>query len=245
MAKKSNLPTEVHDHFRKANVLHTYVEEHLGEAKKHALDIGQELSAAKKSLPHGRWEDECNRLFDGSARTARFYMEFARNMDALPKRQRTPLLMIEGSIEGAAKAAKAAANPKPAKPKPAPLPETLQPDYDAPDTAPIDVDSEAVEDTPVDYGKCPNCAGTKWKVDGADGSVDCSKCLHPHGEPVGDEVDAESVPEPEAAESAGTRLKDALLLEIVLWLEREDALRCLVGGILESLAATWQSELEN
>ena len=35
-----------------------------------------------------------------------------------------------------------------------------------------------------DLGKCPNCAGTKWK-DNGDGKV-CSKCNHPHGEPAGD-----------------------------------------------------------
>ena len=35
-----------------------------------------------------------------------------------------------------------------------------------------------------DYGKCPNCAGTKWTED--DDGVSCSKCHHPHGEPAGD-----------------------------------------------------------
>ncbi len=34
------------------------------------------------------------------------------------------------------------------------------------------------------YGKCPNCAGTKWTED-EDGVV-CAKCHHPHGEPAGD-----------------------------------------------------------
>ena len=35
-----------------------------------------------------------------------------------------------------------------------------------------------------DYGKCPNCAGTKWK-DTEDGIV-CAKCGQVHGEPAGD-----------------------------------------------------------
>lgn len=35
----------------------------------------------------------------------------------------------------------------------------------------------------TDYGKCPNCAGTKWTED-EDGVV-CAKCKHPHGEPTG------------------------------------------------------------
>ena len=38
-----------------------------------------------------------------------------------------------------------------------------------------------------DYGKCPNCAGTKWTEDIECGVV-CSRCSHPHGEPAG-EVD--------------------------------------------------------
>ena len=36
----------------------------------------------------------------------------------------------------------------------------------------------------VNYGKCPNCAGTKWTED--EDGVCCSKCYHPHGEPAGD-----------------------------------------------------------
>jgi hypothetical protein len=34
-----------------------------------------------------------------------------------------------------------------------------------------------------DYGKCPNCAGTKWTLDEF-GPV-CAKCNQPHGEPSG------------------------------------------------------------
>lgn len=128
MPKKSNLPIEVHDHFRKANVLHGYVTTELGEASQHALETGQELLAAKKAIPHGGWETECNRLFDGSDRTARSYMQFAKNMDALPKRQKSAVLLLEGSIDGAAKAAKKAAKPKPPKPQ----------------AEPIDVDSDPV-----------------------------------------------------------------------------------------------------
>ena len=35
-----------------------------------------------------------------------------------------------------------------------------------------------------DYGKCPSCAGTKWKQ--TDDGVVCAKCQQPHGESVGD-----------------------------------------------------------
>jgi len=34
-----------------------------------------------------------------------------------------------------------------------------------------------------DYGKCPNCAGTKWTEDKE--GVSCARCNHPHGEPTG------------------------------------------------------------
>ena len=37
---------------------------------------------------------------------------------------------------------------------------------------------------PRKYGKCPNCGGNEWDED--DEGVSCSKCHHPHGEPVGD-----------------------------------------------------------
>ena len=83
--------------------------------------------------------------------------------------------MLDGSLEGAAKAAKQAANPK------KPSPPKRQPDE------PIDVDSEPVdapEKSKPDFGKCPNCAGDKWTKD--DNGVVCDKCHHPYGEPAGD-----------------------------------------------------------
>lgn len=138
MAKKETLPAEVHEYFRKANILHGYVTTELGEASQHALETGQELLAAKSSCPHGSWEDECKRLFEGSLRTAQCYMQLAKYMGALPKAQRSALLFLEGSIDGAAKAAKNAAKPNPPKPKPKePEPDEV-----------IDVDSRPVEEEP-------------------------------------------------------------------------------------------------
>jgi hypothetical protein len=156
--------------------LHKYVTTELGEASQHALETGQELLAAKKTVPHGRWETECKRLFDGSLRTAQFYMAFTRDFGKLKSAQKSALLMLEGTLDGAAKAAKKAAKPKPSPPK-------RQPDPDEP----INVASEPVDapETPEpDYGKCPNCAGTKWR-ENQDG-VSCAKCHQPHGEPAGD-----------------------------------------------------------
>ena len=48
---------------------------------------------------------------------------------------------------------------------------------------------DATDDT-ADLGKCPNCAGDKWKQD--EDGAHCAKCYHPHGEPAGD-VDAERI----------------------------------------------------
>lgn len=42
----------------------------------------------------------------------------------------------------------------------------------------------------IDYGKCPNCAGTQWTED--EDGVACARCHHPHGEPAGD-VDADRI----------------------------------------------------
>ena len=145
MAKKSNLPMEVHDHFRKANVLHGYVQKHLEDAAKHALKTGNELLAAKTAVPHGSWETECGRLFDGSPRTAQFYMRFAKDFGRLKSAGQSALLMLEGTLEGAAKAAKRAAKPN------APLPATLQADYDEP----IDAHSEPVTDAPETAEETP------------------------------------------------------------------------------------------
>lgn len=211
--KKSNLPIEVHDHFRKANILHGYVQKDLGEASKHALETGQHLLAAKAAIPHGSWEAECERIFDPSLRTAQFYMTFAKDMAVLPKAQNSALLMLEGTLDGAAKAARKAARPEP-PPEPDPEPDS---DDDAPespaapranagqpaspqagakpeglngkaagDSGPPKSRQRAAEDVVgVDYyGKCPNCGGKKWEED--EDGVSCSKCHHPHGEPAGD-----------------------------------------------------------
>ena len=106
---ETSLSVEVLDQFRKANVLHTYVQSHLSDAVKHAVEVGQLLLDAKSRVPHGRWESECDRLFDGSLRTAQFYMRLAKDLKALPKAQEFGVLYLESTIEGAAKAARKAA----------------------------------------------------------------------------------------------------------------------------------------
>ena len=113
MAKKSNLPIEAHDHFRKANALHECAEKNFVQFANYAFEAGQELMLAKASTPHGGWEIECKRLFNGSLSTAKFYMQFSKHWGAISNRQRSAILLLESSLDGAAKAAKKAAQPGP------------------------------------------------------------------------------------------------------------------------------------
>ena len=122
MTKKSNLPIEAHNHFQKANLLHGYAEKSFVEFADYAVEIGAELTAAKASVPHGGWEIECKRLFNGSLSTAKFYMQFSKNWAAISKRQRQAILFLESSLDGAAKAAKKAAKPDPQPTPPDPAP---------------------------------------------------------------------------------------------------------------------------
>ncbi len=197
MASKQTLAVEIHDHFRKAIILDGYAMEHASETLKYALQVGEELLAAKALIPHGGWVDACKRLFEPSLRKAEGYMRLSRNMNALPKSQKAAILFLENTLEGAAKAAKKAAKPDPPKPKPdEPADEPVYDElhYDEVDESidaefePADEPEEPEEEAPPakpDYGKCPVCAGVKWTEDD-DGHVVCAKCHHPHGEPAGD-----------------------------------------------------------
>ena len=191
MAKKESLPIEVHDHFRKANKLHGYVEKALGEATKHALEIGQELLAAKATIPHGSWESECDRLFDGSSSNARFYMQFAKNMEALPKRQQSSVLFLEGTLKGAADAAKKAAGKKPPSRSHQEEPEdeeeaeeVIDVEFEPADDTGEDADSEGIPEedaqglamsrSPDGAAKGKKCkCGADWWLDGACGGCFC------------------------------------------------------------------------
>lgn len=223
---KTALPSKVHDHFRKANVLHKYVQQSLGEAVKHALETGQELIAAKAEVPHGRWGDECDRLFDGSQRTAQFYMAFSKDFAALKSAEKAALLFLESTLEGAAKAAR-----KLARPKPEPtIDEPTEPDTTREGTADgVTDDQDPLSDTgedaktgtePEDSTTEPPRNGTEKPVDSTDSDEvqpptddcpvcksateweqddegwACSKCWHPWGEPAGDVEEKPSKKQP-------------------------------------------------
>jgi hypothetical protein len=191
---KSNLPIEVHDNFRKTNVLHKYVQDSLREATKHALEAGQELLAAKAAIPHGSWENECERLFDGSLRTAQFYMQFARDMGTLKSAEANAVLFLESGLEGAAKAARKAAaasgGKQPQKRTTSPKPED--------DVVDVDVMEDEFEDTEDPFSEGEGEDGRK-DPDGTDAQEStpepprngkdkpgdygkCPNCLEPAGD---------------------------------------------------------------
>ena len=115
-------------------------------------------------------------------------MQFATNMMALPKRQHSAILMLEGSLTGAAKAAKKAAKPSsPKAPGSSQRAKSTKGTDTHTQTESPETDAQGPESPGAatgDYGKCPNCLGTKWDSD--EFGVSCAKCHHPFGEPAGD-----------------------------------------------------------
>jgi len=201
----SHLSREAYGHFQEANHFHGQVTKHVGDAVDCALRTGRALLAAKKAVPHGRWTAECERLFHGSARTARFYMEFAKRVSAIPQWQSAAMTLLEGSLKGAAEAAKLVATQSPAALTPPIVGDgEIEPDTspvseaspETPPESPVTRPSESRPDTPppppkpareapeADYGKCPNCLSAEWDED--EFGVSCAKCHHPWGEPAGD-----------------------------------------------------------
>ena len=64
------------------------------------------------------------------------------------------------------------------------------PEPDKEPAVPIGPPTPGKKGKPADLGKCPNCAGERWKED--EDGWECAKCHHPHGEPAGD-VDGDRV----------------------------------------------------
>lgn len=134
------------------------------DAVERAVLCGEQLQRWKELLPRGVFEEFVDTHFEGALRTAQQYMQAAKGLAALPKSARHALLkdlsikkLISKGKPGGARPPK---SPVPASPGPA--------------------TGEAAD---VDYGTCPNCQGKKWDAD--EFGVSCSKCHHPHGEPVG------------------------------------------------------------
>jgi len=154
---------------KQINENHRLAQAAAADAVERGVLTGELLLQWKDLLPHGRFESFTETHFDGSLRTARAYMQVAKRLNALPKRQRSAVLKQERSISGLISEAKTepAIGPR----------QGAQTQHEA-------------GDTQEDLGACPNCRKTDWEED--EDGWSCAKCHHPHGEPAGD-VDKDRV----------------------------------------------------
>lgn len=184
-----------------------------GDAVERAILTGELLGKWKELLPHGKFEVFVEKHFEGSLRTARLYMQAAKGLKSLPKRQSNTVLLTEDSLAGLIGRLKKGDKIS-AKGKPGGVTASLatEPASDGPasdeaaDSSGEDASTEAQGRTPqetgsrpprsgtdkpgtTDYGKCPNCAGVRWDVD--EFGASCAKCHHPHGEPAEDKDEGE------------------------------------------------------
>lgn len=82
------LATELNHHFRSA-------EQHARSAVEHALEAGRLLTEAKALIDHGGWGRWLEDNFEGSARTARAWMQLHRERDKLETRNGNALPLRE------------------------------------------------------------------------------------------------------------------------------------------------------
>ena len=136
------------------NENHHLFQKAIGEAIERGVLAGEMLLRWKELLPHGRFESFTETHFDGSLRTARTYMQAAKYLNSLPKRQRTAVLKEERSISGLIEHPKKQAPVRPGPPEPPPEPDpTPDPPELLPPEPPIgqwvgEEDDEPVEDSP-------------------------------------------------------------------------------------------------
>lgn len=140
-----------------------------GEAVERAALAGELLKKWKELLPRGVFEEFVDTHFEGSLRTAQLYMQAEKRLTEMPKAQRIALLESSNlSITGLISAKGKPGGTRSSSPQ--------SPPRSGPATGEAAGASQ-------DYGTCPNCQGKKWDAD--EFGVSCSKCHHPHGEPVG------------------------------------------------------------
>jgi hypothetical protein len=197
-----------------------------------AREAGWLLGNAKASDPHGEWSAWLETNCGFGQRTAQVYMVINDNWDEIQQKRSTAAhLTIRGAV-------KLIAKPKPETAEQMPDPE-LQPRSEGTcNQLPDDI----VGDSPT-FAYCPNCKETRE----ADPDGDCSVCCEPEildtssepvCEPADEETPVDMAEECEAEESAGTRLRQLIEAAIEEWrIEYPDSPACLVGGVLENLAA--------
>ena len=171
------------------------------EAMENLFQCGRLLEDVKavlkvaKSTTFGEWVEQ----FCGfSERSAQCYCKLYQDLRDSTKAQRAALFNKHQSQRAVSafltdQRKPADPDPQPAKPKPAPAPPVVQGELVDDQDEPDDLDTAeptaaeilgtAAPAEPIDRGRCPNCAGTKWTED-EDGAF-CKKCNHPWGEPTG------------------------------------------------------------
>ena len=82
------------------NAEHRLCLEAAGAAFKHAVRCGDLLIEAKSNCDHGEWTSWLQDHFDGSARSARSYMQVASNRELIEsKRQSSAVLSVDGALK--------------------------------------------------------------------------------------------------------------------------------------------------
>jgi hypothetical protein len=193
------------------NALHRETLKSGNEMMRNAVSCGErleELKAILKASKTTTFENWVNQNLDFTDRAARSYIKLFTDLGKLPKPERRSVLETADSIAEARRLIAATLTPDTPKPAPAPSVSATAPPpaspvattnndrsttssdssgggADEPTAEVYDLDEPPEEPTAeeVDYGKCPNCAGTKWTED--EDGVCCAKCRHPHGEPTG------------------------------------------------------------
>ena len=81
------------------NAAHDACLRSLGDALDHAMHAGDLLEQAKRLCPHGAWQSWLAANFSGSSRSARAYMQLAKNRGAVDQeRQRSATLSISAAL---------------------------------------------------------------------------------------------------------------------------------------------------
>ena len=167
------------------------------DAIDYALKAGELLLDVKGLVPHGEFQNWVKQYCEFNYDVAKGYMRLNRDLLEYSKKERAHLLADATSIGNLKKLLKPAenSNSTPEIPPPSGFPDSdfdgeVSSEWPVEDEGPTGPPPPGKKGKPVDLGKCPNCAGERWKED--EDGWECAKCHHPHGEPAGD-VDGDRV----------------------------------------------------
>jgi hypothetical protein len=149
------------------------------DAIDYALKAGELLQQVKGLVPHGVFQNWVKQHCEFNYDVASGYMRLHGRLLAYSKVERAQLLTDATSVTNLKKLLKPAENGK-SRRKNHPPSGSEVPRIGGP---PPPASGGNGKPAKPDYGKCPNCLGTRWSED--EEGVSCAKCHHPHGEPAG------------------------------------------------------------